>query len=53
MKIYIKPDFTIQAFDVADIITVSGDPEDVLTGADVTGGEAEWNSQWDDVYSTY
>ena len=47
MKTYIKPDFTVRMFDVADIITVSGDPEDVLTGADVTGGEATWNETWD------
>lgn len=48
MKTYIKPDFTVRMFDVADIITVSGDPEDVLTGATIEGGEAAWDGdKWD------
>ncbi|HIU48042.1 MAG TPA: hypothetical protein IAB04_01610 [Candidatus Avimonoglobus intestinipullorum] len=47
MKTYIKPDFTVRAFDVADVITVSGDPEDVLTGATVEGETATWNGEWD------
>ncbi len=45
MKKYLKPDFTIQMFEVADIITTSVD-ETGLTSATVSGGEATWDSQW-------
>ncbi len=47
MKTYIKPDFSLQMFDVADVITVSSEPEDTLTEATVMEGKASWNSTWD------
>ncbi len=49
MKHYIKPDFSVQMFDVSDIITVSGD-SNTLMHATVEGGETAWDTSWDGVY---
>ena len=47
MKLYEKPEFAMQMFEIKDVITASGSVSpDSLKPADVVE-TAQWNTQWD------
>ena len=46
MKQYIKPEIVVKEFEVQDIITASGDPQQELEKGTFSGGSADWIDTW-------